>query len=277
MTRLRAPLEIFLWSRAAIWITTLLAYLVLQGRYTQPLHPPVAAPATPDESGWAFDLWARWDGGWFTHIAQDGYTDRRSTPAFFPAYPMTVRVVGWIFGSHFVVAGVVVSLLACAGAFVLLHRLARELVGEEAAQRSVVLLAVFPAALFLGAVYSESLYLLLTIAAFLAARRGRWASAGIATGLAILTRPTGIVLLPALAVLAWRAERRRRALAELALAIPIAAIWPAWLWAAFGNPLQFLKAEHHEWHRHFSHAGPLGGLWDGLVAGWHSIVQLLAG
>src|SRR5436190_21429245 len=133
MARLRPALEIFVWSRAAIWITTLIAYLVLQGRYTQPLHPPTEAPPTPHDTGWAFDLWARWDGGWFTHIADDGYTDRKSTPAFFPAYPLTVRVVGWIFGGHFVIAGVLVSLLACAAAFALLYELARGLAGEEAA------------------------------------------------------------------------------------------------------------------------------------------------
>ena len=159
----------------------------------------------------------------------------------------------------------------------LLYELAHELVGEAAALRTVVYVAVFPAALFLGAVYSESLYLLLSIAAFLAAARGRFAWAGVAAGLAILTRPTGVMLLPALALLAWRARWRARAYARLAIALPIASAWPLWLWATFGHPLEFLGAERNEWHRHLSDAGPFGGAWKGIVAGWNGVVQFAAG
>jgi len=190
---------------------------------------------------------------------------------------MLVRAAGWVLGGHDVLAGVIVSLAAAATAFVLLYRLALELVGEDAARRTLLYLAVFPAALFLGAVYSESLYLLLGVAAFLAATRGRFAYAGVCAGLAILTRPTGVMLLPALAVLAWRMPSRGRALGGLALALPIAAAWPLWLWDVFGHPLEFLGAEKNAWHRHLSPAGPFGGAWRGLVAGWNGLVQYVAG
>jgi 4-amino-4-deoxy-L-arabinose transferase-like glycosyltransferase len=277
MPRLRTALEVFLWSRAAIWLTTLLAYAVFEAQYAQPLHPPAQAPEPPQDVGWGVDIWARWDGGWFTHLARDGYTDPKTTTAFFPAYPLLVRALGWLLGGHDVLAGVIVSLVAAAAAFVLLYELAWGLVGEEAARRSLIYLAVFPAALFLGAVYSESLYLLLTVAAFLAAVRGRFALAGVATGLAILTRPTGVMLLPALALLAWHARPRAAAYLRLAIAVPIAAVWPIWLWATFGHPLEFLGAERHAWHRHLSDAGPFGGAWKGIVAGWNGIVQFVAG
>jgi hypothetical protein len=277
MRTVRTALEVFVWSRAAIWLTTLLAYAVFEAQYAQPLHPPTAAPEPPHDVGWGVDVWARWDGGWFTHIAKDGYTDPKTTTAFFPAYPLVVRAVGWVLGGHDVVAGVVVSLLAAAAAFVLLRELSATLVGEEAAQRTLVYLAVFPAALFLGAVYSESLYLLLSVAAFLAATRGRYALAGVAAGLAILTRPTGVMLLVALAVLAWHARARLGAYARLALAVPIAAAWPLWLWAVFGHPFEFLGAERHAWFRHLSSAGPFGGAWDGLVAAWKALEQFVAG
>jgi len=277
MPRLRTALEVFLWSRAAIWITTLLAYAVFEAQYAQPLHPPAEAPEPPHDVGWGVDVWARWDGGWFTDIAREGYSDPKTTTAFFPAYPLLVRALGWLLGGHDVLAGVIVSLVAAGAAVVLLHELARGLVGEEAAGRTILYLAVFPAALFLGAVYSESLYLLLTVAAFLAAVRGRFALAGVAAGLAILTRPTGVVLLPALALLAWRAQPRIGACLRLAIAFPIAAAWPLWLWGTFGHPLEFLGAERNTWHRHLSAAGPLGGAWKGLVAGWNGVVQFAAG
>ncbi len=277
MRRARFPLEVFLWSRAGIWLAAIFAYAVFEAQYAQPLHPPAAAPGVPQDVGWGVDIWGRWDGGWFLHVARDGYTDPKTTTAFFPGYPLLVRAGGWVIGGHDLLAGVIVSLVACAAAFVLLHELARVLVGDDAARRSLVYLALFPTALFLGAVYSESLYLLLSVAAFLAAMRGRWTVAGVVTGLAILTRPSGVVLLPALAIIAWRAARRGRALAGLAAAVPIAAVWPVWLWATFGHPLEFLTAERNEWHRHLSAAGPLGGAWQGLVAGWNGLLQLVAG
>ena len=64
----------------------------------------------------------------------------------------------------------------------LLYRLAEDRLGAEGARRAVLYLAVFPMALFLGAVYSESLYLLLAIAAFLLAERGRFLGAGSSPG-----------------------------------------------------------------------------------------------
>jgi len=276
MRSVRVPIEIFVWSRAAIWLAVLIGYPVLQARFVQPLHPPTASAIAPPEAGWGIDVWARWDGGWFDRIAAHGYSPRATT-AFFPAYPLLVRGVGFVLGRHFVVAGVLVSLVACALAFVLLHELARDLLGADTARRTVLYLAVFPTAIFLGAVYSESLYLLLSVAAFLAATRGRWPLAGVAAGAAILTRIAGVLLLPALALLALRARDRRRAFGGIALALPIAAAWPAWLWAAFGHPLEFLSAERETWYRHLSAAGPLGGLWDGLAEGWRGLLQLVAG
>jgi len=277
MPPVRTALEVFAWSRIAIWLTTLLAYAVFEAQYAQPLHPPTAAPEPPHDVGWGVDVWARWDGGWFTQVAGEGYSDPKTTTAFFPAYPLVVRALGWVLGGHDVLAGVVVSLTAAVVAFVLLHELARGLVGTEAAGRALVYLAIFPAALFLGAVYSESLYLLLCVAAFLSAERGRFGAAGVAAGLAILTRPSGVMLLPALAVLAWRTPARARALGGLALALPIGAAWPLWLWNAFGHPLEFLGAERNAWHRHLSPAGPFAGAWHGLVAGWNGIAQYVAG
>ena len=95
--------------------------------------------------------------------------------------------------------------------------------GTDGAARSVLYLAIFPMALFLQAVYSESLFLLLSLAAFSLAERGRFAGAGVVAGLAILTRVAGLALLPALAVLTWRHRERLRALGKLALALPLSA------------------------------------------------------
>src|SRR5439155_11444175 len=111
---------------------------------------------------------------------------------------------GRFFYGHFVVSGFVISLAASLGAFFLLHRLAEERLGTDGARRAVLYLAVFPLSLFLVAVYSEALFLLLALSAFVLAERGRWLPAWTAAGLAILTRIAGVAILPALLLLAWR-------------------------------------------------------------------------
>src|SRR3954452_8380248 len=167
------------------------------------------------------DVWARWDSVFFVRIAEHGYD--HTSAAFYPLYPALVALLGRVFFGHYVLAGIVISMVAALGAFALLHGIAEERLGREGAWRTVLYLAIFPTALFLQAVYSESLYLLLVMAAFFTAERGRFGFAGVLTGLAIVTRVTGFALLPALALFAWRAPNRGRSLGGLALSLPIAA------------------------------------------------------
>ena len=273
----RYPLETFVWTRLLIWGATILTYLVFEAQYAQPLHTGGAEDVVQHDVGWAIDVWARWDSGWYLDIAKHGYADPGHSTAFFPLYPLLVRGVGWLFLGHDVLAGFLVSAAASAVAFVLLWRLALELTASETANRTVLYLALFPTTLFLVAVYSESLYLALSVAAFLLARRSRWAWAGALAGLATLARVSGVMLLPALVILAWRAPNRGGALLRLALALPVMALWPLFLGLKYHRPFVFLTAQRSGWDRHLSAAGPLGGAWNALVAGWHGVEQLVAG
>jgi Mannosyltransferase (PIG-V) len=263
----RSAVEIFLWTRAGIWLAALLALFSLE-----PMRNPNAGrwddPALTHDLGSAIDVWARWDSVHFLRIAQHGYSVGEA--AFYPLYPGLVAAVGRIVGGHYVLGGLLVSLASAFGAFLLLEQLAEERLGASAARRAVVYLALFPTALFLQAVYSESLFLLLALGAFALAERGRLASAGIVVGLAILTRPIGIALIPPLVLVARRRSWR------LATGLPVVAVYPLLLWRSLGDPWAFARAEG-TWHRHLSPTGPLGGVWDGLRAGWAGVEQLGSG
>lgn len=266
-------LEIFLWSRAALWLLALLAYA-----WFEPNRHPSAGrwdSALAHELGWAADVWARWDSSFYLQIAHDGY-GAGGTAAFFPLYPLLVGGAGRLLGGHFVLAGTLVSLAACLGAFLLLARLAESRLGAEGARRTVLYLALFPTSLFLGAVYAESLLLLLLLGSFLLAERGRWVPAAALAGLALLTRPLALALLPALALIAWRSPARRRALASLTLAPILFSFYPLALWLQTGDALAFAGAQER-WHRALSPLGPLGGALDGLRAGWAGARQLVEG
>jgi hypothetical protein len=267
---------VFVWSRTAIWAGVLFAWLVFEPNR----HPRAARwddPALTRDLGWVTDVWARWDSVWFLRIAEHGYgAAEGAASAFYPLYPLTLAAGGRILGGHYLLAGILVSLTATLVSFALLHRLAEDRLGADGARRAVLYLAVFPMSLFLQAVYSESLFLALALGAFLLAERRRWLGAGVVTGLAVLTRISGVALLPALVLMAWRRPERTRAFAGLAVAPVIFAAYPLYLGLARGDAFAFAKAQGF-WNRHVSAAGPFGGVWDGLRAGWASVQQLVSG
>ena len=148
----------------------------------------------------------RWDGFWYLRIAEHGYQTHvealRGGRVFFPLYPLLVRGAGGFADNGVaLIAAVVISLAALAVGLTLLHRLTAMELGGRAADATVLLLAFAPVAFFFSAPYTESLFLVLSVGAFLAARRGRWALAGLAAGAASGTRSTGALLLLPLLIL----------------------------------------------------------------------------
>ncbi len=236
---------------------------------------------------------ARWDSVWYLRIAESGYggnasprsghrpllaQDRAPRAAFFPLYPLLVRGVGTLFGgSHaaLLVAAYLVSLAAFLAALVLLHRLTELELGRPLARPALLLLAVFPAAVYFGAPYSESLFLMLAVGAFYAARTDRWAWAGACAGLAATTRSAGILLLLPLAMIWWSSRPRRPARGAWLILAPLGlAGYAAWLGLVEGDALRFLDVQD-AWSRELS--VPLAGAWDGLVAAVDGVRQLASG
>jgi hypothetical protein len=272
-TRARArpavPTAVFLWSRAGIWLAAIFAYL-----WFVPHPPPLANSYAGNwdrpefhDLGWGLDVWARWDSEWFVKIAQHGYGVAEGAAAFFPLYPGLMAFFGRAFYGHYVLAGVLLSLVACWGCFVLLYRLAREKLGEQDARRALVYLALFPMTIFLQAAYSESFIMLFALAAFVLAEQGRFVWAGLAIGLALLTHPTAVALIPVVALIAWPSLR---SLAKLVPGLALFAAYPLLLWQQIGDPWAWSGAEKTVWGRQLSAAGPLGGIWRALTR-WHPI------
>ena len=175
------------------------------------------------------NLPARFDAGWYGSIALDGYSfggdfKRQENIAFFPAFPMLMRAAGYPIGAfgpgmprerrlaRLLWGGVILSIAAFAWACAYLWRLARETIGEARADAAVPLLAAYPFAVFFSAPYTESLFLLGTVAAVDHFRRDEWIKAGLWGLLVGLTRPNGCLLSAVLACLIaerlWQARDR---------------------------------------------------------------------
>ena len=221
---------------------------------------------------------ARWDAAWYLRIADSGYAGSDVRAAFFPLYPLLVRAVAAPFGASptaLLIAAYAVALAAFLGALVLLHRLVSLELGRPVAGPALLLLAVFPAAVFFGAPYSESLFLLLAVGAFYAARTDRWAWAGAAAAGAAATRSAGVLLLIPLAMLWWTSRPRRPRNAAWLLLGPLGlAAYAAFLGLAEGDAWRFLDVQD-AWSRELTI--PLAGAWDGFTAAVDGARQLLSG
>lgn len=209
-----------------------------------------------------------WDGWWYTGIAERGYgffsTTRQSPVAFFPGYPLLMRLLGPAVGGP-QLAGFGLTVVSGLGAAVLFHRWCSRMLGPATARLAVWLLLLFPFAFYLmGAVYSDALFLLTVVGAFLAYEDDRPVLAGLLAAAASATRPVGIAVVLGLWVLAL-AERDvvrqlrtegfaslprtfRRADSGLLLAPVGLAAYCLFLWVRFGQPLAFLAAgSAHGW------------------------------
>jgi len=257
--------------RSAVWLSLIGTRLplLLLGALAVTVIGTVPAPTA--EALWRVspnelvNLQARWDTDFYHQIATTGYHWDRSVflhqnVVFFPLYPLLMRWGGALLGGHPLLAGTIVSLAAFAGAIVLLYRLAALELGEDKAWPVILLVSTYPFALFYSAVYTESLFLLLTVGAFYAMRRRHLllaALCGVAAGLA---RPNGFWLaLPLLWLAAsapssppgdatspqpWWRDRRRVA-AVLAALAPLAgtAIFSAYLYGRFGDALAWMHGQ----------------------------------
>src|SRR5262249_60905026 len=118
---------------------------------------------------------------------------------------------------------------------------------EEAAVVAGALLLLYPPAFFLSAPHSDSLGLALSLASLSLALDGRLGAAGAFGFLSALTRPTGVLLAPAIWIQWWQRRRQNPSSSTsfsarwglLAGVLPVLgmAAFLAYCGRAFGGPL----------------------------------------
>jgi hypothetical protein len=202
----------FLLTRAAFYFTASIAQIISTNqRY---VFPEISARGWEIHPLLALDMWARWDTRWYMDIIQNGYSVRgplgevQSNIAFYPFYPKLVDfisrpVIGFSSSSAMILAiGILVSSLFLLAALVLLYRLILlDFQDEALAERSILLLLLFPAGFYFSSMYTESTYLFFAVASFYLARLGKWWLAGLSAACLSLTRPLGLLIVIPLAAI----------------------------------------------------------------------------
>jgi hypothetical protein len=191
-----------------------------------------------------------WDGFYYLSIVRDGYQADPvvlgySNVAFPPLFPAIVRLLSSpIPGSEGLVA-ILVANVAFLAALALLVRLGTPYLGRRRAALAAGLLVIYPFASVFAMAYTESLFLLLMVAAFLAAERHHRAWAGIFLALTVLCRLQGVALILPLWILLLRQDGWRPMPSQAWLLLgPLAgAGFLAYVAAMTGSATGFLDAQ----------------------------------
>ena len=202
--------------------------------------------------------WLQWDVWHLNAVAEFGYNHGEPSgaplAAFFPGFPVLVRIVSWT-GIGYVAAGIVVSAVASAVAGVYLARLAQyefpELkgIGPNAA----MIWYCAPVGVFLAAGYTEALFCAFAFPGWLAARQGRWARAAVFVALAATVRVSGIFLAFAL-IVEFVTSKKRDWLSLPWLALPAVPVlgFMAYLKQIHGSWFAWQEAQEKGWAREFT-------------------------
>jgi len=189
LRRLGYPLTVWAASRVGVYL------LIAMQNWTA---------RRPRESGisWhaLFGALGDWDAVWYQWIARYGYDPsigHGNTAAFFPLYPLLWAPLTHLPGPATLWATLLSSLLFAA-ALCLLYVITCGRYDEDMARRTVLYLAIFPLTFVFALPYAESLFLVLALGAFALTWHGRWWWGCAVGALAVLARPVGIALVPAL-------------------------------------------------------------------------------
>lgn len=248
----RRVLRLYLLTRLGLWVV---AYC------TGWLFPADSKAKSPRP--W-LSLWEHWDWTHYRHIAEYGYfgafpgvdppSDNRV--AFFPGFPLVLRAVHTVV-PDWTVAGLLMSLVCGAVAIVALARIAglgHSAGGDRAGRRAAAFLLLSPAAVFLAAGYTESLFLAFALPAWLATKNRHWPLAGLLAAAATTTRVSGLFLAAAITVeflLNRRAPWRRRSFLWCVLPTAPALAYTYYLYEQTGDWMAWKHAQERGWNRDF--------------------------
>jgi Gpi18-like mannosyltransferase len=228
------PTIIWLVSRFFIWVTMLLVV------------PHLSAPSQGITPQFGWEVFDAWDSVHYHSIATSGYEfsddGKQHNLAFFPLFPLAI----WLFmrlGLSFEVAGTLINNLAFFAALYCIYFWVEEHCGTKEARWATIVVAWCPLSMFSAVIYTEGLYLLLSTAALRAFDQKQYYWTILWGAMATATRPTGLALIPAFLLAAWRQRRPLMAyVAGCGSAIGVL-LFSLYCAIQFGNPFGFVHAQ----------------------------------
>lgn len=158
-----------------------------------------------DGKGSFIGTMCKWDCKWYLTIINNGYDDVvRTTPklwrglanwAFFPLYPVIIAFLKFFIPINPVIIGITLNQIFVFFAAIFLYKLLRLNFNDLNSRFGVTLLIFSPFSIYFTSLYTESLFLLLSVSGFYFLRTNSFFTSSVLGGLLSATRPVGIMFL----------------------------------------------------------------------------------
>lgn len=189
----------------------------------------------------AITAFANFDGLHYIAIARDGY--HQYEQAFFPLYPLLIKLFSLFLKNNYLIAGLAISHISFIVGMMVLYTLIKEEMKTYSFWWAAAFFIAFPTSFFLGSVYTEGLFFALTVATFFFLKKERFFYASVCALFAAATRFIGVFLcIPFLLMIARSQKNRKYLLFTLAPFIGLSA-YMLYLAATTGDPLSFINAQ----------------------------------
>lgn len=221
----------------------------------------------------AFLRWVNYDAAWYLKIIRHGYVishnlHGQETIAFFPVFPVTVRILSRVLHTPEIGTGIVLNLVLLCITTYFVYKLT-ELLADKSGQKDKVMIAKLgvlilllnPASFFFTSIYADVILVLAMTASIYFALKDSYFVAAAIAGVAAGSKSIGIVLVPVLVIMYiqthcediknWDVIVKKHIPRLIAIGLLAASgliIYMAYLWHRFGDPLLFIKIEKY-WAR----------------------------
>lgn len=186
--RLIFILKYWLLSRFIIFI---IAFITINYFSFKPTYPYWQSDLRPLASRHLW-TWAAFDGAHYLRIAKTGYNDA-FTQVFFPGYPLLISLLNPIF-NNYLLSGLLIANLSFIVFLLALYSLLLRNWPEKLVKKTLKIYLFFPTTFFFNSLYTESLFMCLTVLFFNFLDQKHWFKASIMASFASFTRVVGIFL-----------------------------------------------------------------------------------
>ena len=186
----------------------------------------------------------------YINMAQYGYREPLLY-AFFPLYPLLMRIIHYIVPSY-EIAGFIISNTCSLLSLIILNKLLK---GKENKIYNLTYLVFSPILAYTTIVYTESLFMFLTLLGYYLYKKDKYLLSALIVGLSILCRNSGIILWGAIGLdMLFRLFKTKdikfkNILLFGIVSLAIGMLYPIYLYITTGNPLMFITVQETYWYR----------------------------
>ena len=192
-----------------------------------------------------------YDSEHYINMAKYGYQES-FLYAFFPLYPLLIKVFK-IFIPSYKIAGALISNICSFLSLLLVNELTKEKNNSD----NLICFLFSPILAFTSIVYTESLFMFLTLLGYYLYKKDKYFLSSIIVGLSILTRNSGIILWGAIGldmlyrlfIAKDKTIKFKNILIFGIVSLLIGMIYPTYLYLETGNFLEFASVQNEYWHR----------------------------